>query len=371
MQTALCKKLGIDNPIFAFSHCRDVVAAASNSGGFGVFGATRYTPEQLEVELAWIDDHCGDNPYGVDIVFPETYDRRAEQDDINPYDLVPQGHVDFFRKLLAEEGIPELPEGVEQEVKEKALSVIKTRRTAEQHLEVALRHPKVKLIVNALGAPEAATVDRLHERGVLVGSLVGSPRHAVRQIEAGVDVLVAQGSEAGGHTGSISTLVLVPQVVAVAGDKAAVLAAGGITQGSQVVAMLAVGAQGVWCGTLWLCTPESDVPPAEKAVLLAAKSSETMQVKFKTGKPVRSIASKIGKAMEMPGAPPPLKAPLQQLLFEPFKARLVRASRYDLVGPAAGQGVGMVNDERSVRQIYTDLLTEAADALGRIEDLTT
>lgn len=369
MKTELCNKLGIETPIFAFSHCRDVVAAASRSGGFGTFGATRYTPEELEIELSWIDAHCNGKSYGVDILLPEKYDKRAEQPDLDPYALIPQEHIKFFEDFLAKEGVPPLPADEEEELKQKRLSRIKTRKTALQHVEVALRHPNVKLIVNALGAPEAEMVDMLHGKGILVGSLVGSPRHAERQVAAGVDVLVAQGTEAAGHTGKISTLVLVPQVVEVAGNKAAVLAAGGISRGGQVIAMLALGAQGVWCGTLWLCTPESDVSPAEKACLLAAQSSDTMQITYRTGKPVRTIASKLGKLMEQPDAPPLLKFPLQQLLFETFKARIQRANRLDLDGPAAGQGVGMVNDERSVRQIYSDMTNEAADALDRIMQL--
>lgn len=369
MKTEICMKLGIETPIFAFSHCRDVVAAASKAGGFGCFGAVKYTPEELEVELSWIDAHCDGKPYGVDIVLPETYDRRAEQEDVDPSSLIPQENVKFLEDFLEKEGVPHLPGNEEEEIRRKASSMVWTRTTAMRLLEVALRHGNVKLIVNALGAPERQMVDRLHSKGVLVGSLIGSPRHAERQIEAGVDVLVAQGTEAAGHTGSISTLVLVPQVVQVAGQRAAVLAAGGITSGSQLVAMLAVGAQGVWCGTLWLCTPESECTPAEKARLLAATSSETMQVKYLTGKPVRSLSSKLGKLMEQPGAPPALKAPLQQLLFAPFRERITRAGRTDLSGPAAGQSVGMVKDERSVRQIYLDMTNEAAEAIDRIERL--
>lgn len=371
MKSELCSKLGIETPIFAFSHCRDVVAAASRAGGIGIFGATRYSPEELEIELSWIDRHCGGKPYGVDVVLPETYDRRTEESDVDPYALIPKEHVNFFEKFFEEEGVPLLSPEEENLVRTRSLATIKTRATAQRHVDVALRHPNVKLIVNALGAPEKQQVDFLHSKGLLVGSLVGSPHHAERQLAADVDIIVAQGTEAAGHTGQISTLVLVPQVVAVAGERAAVVAAGGIMTGAQLVAMIALGAQGVWCGTRWLCTPESDLGPEEKATLLSAKSGDTSQVKYITGKPVRVLNSKLSQAMKAPGSPPPLKAPLQQLLFEPFGARVRKGRRYDVAAlGAAGQGVGMAHDERSVRQLFTDMVNEAADALDRIGALT-
>ena len=369
MKTKLSRKLGIEVPIFAFSHCRDVVAAASRVGGLGVFGAARYTAEELETELAWIDAHCDGKPYGVDILFPASYDRRAEQDDVDPRSLIPEENIRYFENLMESEGVPPLPTDLEEEVRQQSLDKVKTRKTALRQLEIALRHENAKLIVNALGAPEPDMVRDLHDKGILVGALVGSPRHAERQLEAGVDVLVAQGTEAAGHTGRISTLVLVPQIVQMAGDRAAVLAAGGIVRGEQMIASLAMGAQGVWCGTIWLTSTESELIPEEKERLFQADSSDTMQVKYRTGKPVRIVSTKIGRLLEEDGAPKPLKAPLQELLFDPFKARIMRAKRFDLNGPAGGQGVGMLHWQRSVRQIFMDMTQEAAEALERIEEI--
>lgn len=366
MRTELAEKLGIEVPIFAFSHCRDVVAAATNAGGFGVFGASRFTPEELEIELSWLDSHCN-GPYGIDILMPQKYDRKADGADADPVAAIPEEQLRFYRDYLREHGVRELPEGEEEALRRRAAGMIRTRPSADRLLEVALRHEPMRMIVSALGAPDAELVEQLHARGILVGALAGSPRHAVRHVEAGLDIVVAQGSEAAGHTGSISTVVLLPQVVQAVAGRAAVVAAGGIARGDQMVAMLAMGAQGVWCGTIWLTTQESDISPAEKQALLAARSDQTMQVTYRTGKPVRTLATKLALRMQEPGAPAPMRAPYQQLLFEPFRDRIQRADRHDVNGTAAGQAVGLMSHELTVRQVYGEMLNEAAEALERMQ----
>ncbi len=261
MRTPLCDELGIEFPIFAFTHCRDVVAAVSKAGGFGVLGAVGFTPEQLEVELAWIDEHIGDKPYGVDIVIPGKYEGM---DDMDPEHLaeelrkmVPQEHIDFADKILADHGVPELP----PEENERMRLLGWTAATAMPQIEVALAHPKVRLIANALGTPPQDVIDHIHEAGLKVAALCGSPYQAMKHKDAGVDIVIAQGGEGGGHTGDVGSIVLWPQV-AKAIAPTPMLAAGGVGTGQQIAAALALGAQGVWAGSLWLTVAAADLPPA-------------------------------------------------------------------------------------------------------------
>ena len=308
MQNELCERLGIEFPIFAFTHCRDVVAAVSNAGGLGVLGAVGFTPEQLETELAWIDEHVGDKPYGVDIVIPMKYEGMGEMDPSKLEDelraMIPDGHRAFVKKLLADHDVPELPEG------EKAPELLGwTEATAGPQVEVALSHPKVKLIANALGTPPAEIINEIQSTGRLVAALCGSPRQALSHKEAGLDIIIAQGSEGGGHTGEVGSIVLWPQVIdAVAPTP--VLAAGGIGSGRQMAAALAMGASGVWTGSLWLTVEEADIPPAQMAQYIEAGSKDTVRSRSFTGKPCRMLRNDWTEAWENPANPKPL--PMRQ-----------------------------------------------------------
>jgi NAD(P)H-dependent flavin oxidoreductase YrpB (nitropropane dioxygenase family) len=372
MKTPICERLGCEVPIFAFTHCRDVVVEVTRAGGFGVLGAVTHSPEQLERELKWIDAHVDGRSYGVDVLIPVNYDRAAEEStEQRVQDMIPQAQRDFVEQMLAAEGVPEMPpaelETTRAEFAARERST--TPSGARELIDVALRHPQVKFIVSALGAPPKSLVDELHGRGILVGSLCGKPEHARAQREAGVDVIVAQGSEAGGHTGSISTMVLVPQVVDVIGPGMCVLAAGGISRGKQIAAAFALGAEGVWMGTIWLGTRESELTPLEKDVLFRARTEDAVQRKWMTGKSVRMIRSKASEAWEKPGAPAHLKPPLQNGLYYMAKARIMRANRADLLSFPAGQVVGNMNEETSVRQVMMDLLTEYAETAERVAPL--
>src|SRR6476659_3679386 len=257
MRTELCEQFGIDLPIFAFSHCRDVVAAVSKAGGLGVLGAVGFPPEQLEIELEWIDEHVGDRPYGVDIVIPGKYEGMGEIDPVKlEADLkamIPQQHREFVEQILGDHGVPQLPE------------------------EEAPRE------------------------------LLGS-KQALAHKEAGVDIVIAQGTEGGGHTGDVGSSVLWPEVIdAVAPTP--VLAAGGIGNGRQMAAALALGAQGVWTGTLWLTLEEADIPPGQMETYLAAGSRDTVRSRSWTGKPCRMIRNDWTEAWEDPDNPKPLGMP--------------------------------------------------------------
>ena len=371
MKTAICKRLGIEVPIFAFSHCRDVVVEVTKAGGFGVLGAATFSPEQLEAELRWIDDHTAGRPYGVDVIIPSTYDAAAEQSAGDLEKLIPPEHRAFMDKLLADEGVAPLPPGERERIVKEIVDGrgSMTPEGARRLVETALKHAQVKMIVSALGAPPADVVAELKQRGIVVGAMCGKAAHAKRQCAAGVEVIVAQGTEAGGHTGDIATMVLVPQVVQVCGPDVPVLAAGGITRGSQIAASLALGAQGVWCGTIWLGTRESELDAFEKEAVFAARAEDAVRRKARTGKTVRMIKSKLSEAWEAPGAPAYLPTPLQGVLYNEAHARVVRAQRRDLYSFPVGQSVCDVNSETSVREVMYRLQSEYLEAIERLQAL--
>ncbi len=370
MRTPLCDELGIEFPIFAFTHCRDVVAAVSKAGGFGVLGAVGFTPEQLEVELTWIDEHIGDKPYGVDIVIPGKYEGM---DDMDPEHLaeqlramVPKGHVEFADKILADHGVPELP----PEDNERMRLLGWTAATALPQIEVALTHPKVRLIANALGTPPQDVIDHIHEAGLKVAALCGSPYQALKHKAAGVDIIIAQGGEGGGHTGEVGSIVLWPQVVQAIAPTP-MLAAGGVGSGQQIAAALALGAQGVWAGSLWLTVEEADLPPAQKQQLLDATSRDTVRSRSFTGKPARMLKNDWTEAWEQPGAPEPLPMPLQYMVSGNCVAR---SSRYADKATAVmfnpvGQVVGQLNTVEKTSAVIQRLVEEYIDAVDGLNVL--
>lgn len=372
MKTPLCRRLGCELPIFAFSHCRDVVVAVTKAGGFGVLGAATFSPEQLEAELRWIDQHVQGRHYGVDVIIPSAYDRQAE--DASAQDLmamIPQGHRQFMDDLLQKAGVPSLPPGererITREIVEGRGSM--TPEGARRLIQVALEHPQVRMVVSALGSPPPDVMALLREKNIVIGAMCGKAEHATRHLKAGVEVIVAQGTEAGGHTGEIATMVLVPQVVEACAGKAAVLAAGGIARGSQIAAALALGAQGVWCGTVWLGTRESELNPFEKQVFFETKTEDAVRRKARTGKTVRMIRSQLSEAWEQPGAPPYLPTPLQGILYNEAHARVVKAGRKELYSFPAGQVVGMIHEENTVKEVIYRMQVEYLEAVERLQAL--
>ena len=398
MRTPICDTLGCDLPIFAFSHCRDVVVEVTKAGGFGVLGAATFSPEQLEAELGWIDQHTDGKPYGVDVIIPSKYDKEAETTTEDLEHLIPQAHRAFMDKLLDDAGVPPLPPGERERIHREIIDGRgnMTPDGARRLVQVALKHPQVKMVVSALGSPPPDVVEQLRAHNIVIGAMCGKGEHARRHVAAGVQVIIAQGTEAGGHTGEVATMVLVPQVVEavealaasaaanvaanvvanspanVAGsgaanvNKVAVLAAGGIARGSQIAAALALGAQGVWCGTIWLGTRESELDAFEKEAMFAAKTEDAVRRRARTGKPVRMLKSRLSEAWEAPGAPAYLPTPLQGILYNESHARVVRAKRRDMYSFPAGQVVGMLHHETSVREVMMQLQTEYLDAMERL-----
>jgi len=364
MRTPLCDAFGIEYPIFAFTHCRDVVAAVSKAGGLGVLGAVGFSPEQLEIELNWIDEHVNGMPYGVDTVMPQ---KAVDVHGADAADMLAQirsmidaNHWRYVDELMERFELPPLPEGEEPH------GVLGwTDDVAHAHVEIALAHP-IKLIANALGSPPKDVIDRAHEQDVKVAALAGKAVHAQRHINNGVDIVVAQGYEAGGHTGEISTLVLVPEVVdAVA--PAPVLAAGGIGSGRQIAAALALGAQGVWLGSLWLTTAESNSSPAVLQAYLDATSADTVRSRCYTGKPARMLRNAWTDAWADADGPGPLGMPLQNILTSEANSRIARSGRKDIQFAPVGQIVGRMNEVRPVRDIMYQLVEEYIETVERLE----
>ena len=374
MNNAICRMTGAEFPLFAFSHCRDVVVAVSRAGGFGVLGATRFSPEQLEEELAWIDAHVGGAPYGVDVLVPETIDARVAgmTDNVTRAAAVDPAFQGFAADLLAAHGID-----APREVAPLRERMGITPENGLALMEVAFRHP-IKLIANALGIAPPAMIAEGKRRGIPVAALVGAKEHAIRQAEAGVDIIVAQGGEAGGHCGEVSTLVLIPEVVRAlrrAGHEIPVLAAGGIMTGAQMAAMMVAGAQGAWTGSVWLATPEAETSEAFRAAMIAARSRDTVRSRSRTGKPARQLRSAWHAAWDGDGSPGALPMPLMGLVSEPAFARIERsvaAGNEDargLISYFVGQGVGLVEQERSAKAVVQDFREDFAEALSAITDM--
>ena len=377
MNSRLCDRLGIQFPLFAFSHCRDVIAAVSKAGGFGVLGVVGHTPESVKVELDWLDAQVGDAPYGVDLIVPNKLD--AKEAALTPAELearVPPEHKRHVEKILRDHGIDTanlwtapIEEGFGDNLREAG---------ARGVLEESLRHPNVKLVVNALGVPPPFMMQMARERGVLVGALTGAKEHAIKHAQAGVDLLVVAGGEAGGHCGEVATIVLVPEVVEALRDhpEMFVLAAGGIVTGRQMAACMAMGADGAWCGSVWLTTREAETNPVVKEKMLAADSRQTVRSRSRTGKYTRQLRSPWTEAWQASGAPDPLPMPLQGLVSGPPLQLIDKLSQQGDAGAKAlatywvGQGVGLMNQPLSSRQVVLDFMEDFAAASERLAGFT-
>ena len=374
MKSPVCEMLGIEFPLFAFSHCRDVVAAVSRAGGFGVLGATTHSPESIEQELKWIDDHVDGKPYGLDVLIPENISTSGEKD-VTWKSLearVSPEHRAFARNLLKKYGVEltatEVPAGQPQPFDaSRALAV----------LEASFRHP-IRLIANALGVPPKAMIEMGKKHGVPVAALVGAKEHALRQVAAGVDILVVQGTEAGGHCGEVSTMVLVPEVIKAIRPirDVPVLAAGGIMTGRQMAACMAMGAAGVWTGSIWLATVESETTEIFREKMITASSRDAVRSKGRTGKPARQLRSVWTDAWDRdPDSPGALPMPLQSIISRDAFASIDRsaaagnARARDLVSYFVGQGVGLIDCVKSAGAVVQEFKEDFAEAVERLNAL--
>ena len=375
MKSPICEMLDIEFPLVAFSHCRDVVVAVSKAGGCGVLGAVGMSPEQLEKELKWIDEHIDGKPYGVDVLIPNKMVGKDEK--FNPDKLakmIPQEYADFRTDVLENHGI-EAPELREIDTAGSGFAENTQSDGAKALLDVAFNHP-IKIIANALGVPPDWMIEMGKKNNCKVAALLGTAQHAINQVKAGVDILVVSGTEAGGHCGSVSTMVLIPEVheaIQPYGD-VPILAAGGIVTGKQMAAAMAMGASGAWCGSVWLTTIESEVEPIIKEKMVAANSSQTVRSRSRTGKHSRQLVTPWTEAWESESAPEPLPMPLQPMVAEPAlqKVNKLAAGGHegakDLATYWVGQGVGLVKQSISASDVVQEFKEDFINAYERLND---
>ncbi len=373
MNSRLCDELGIEFPLFAFSHCRDVVAEVSSAGGFGVLGAAGHSPATLDIELGWIDDHVDGKPYGVDLLVPTSMDSKERGLAAAELEArIPAEHKRYIAELLARHDIDAADlwrntaqDGVGDNMREAGATKI---------LDAAFAHP-VKMVVNALGVPPPFMFERARPHGIRVGALAGAREHAVKHAEAGVDVIIVAGTEAGGHCGEVSTLVLLPEVLEALKPYDGcfhVLAAGGIVTGRQMAACMAMGAAGAWTGSVWLTTAEAETVPVVKEKMLAANSRQTVRSRSRTGKYTRQLKSAWTDAWSAAEAPDPLPMPLQGVLAGAAFRKINQLAQADHAGARqlanyyVGQGVGLMNEALSVRTVVYEFMEDFADAVERL-----
>ena len=351
MNSPICKMLGIEFPLLAFSHCRDVVAAVSKAGGMGVFGAVNLPPDRLKEELDWIDKHCGGKPYGVDLIVPNKMEGKAEP--FNPNALlgaIPQEHKDFASGIL--KSTASTPATSKPTAPTASTSRATCARTAPPAASRSRSSIPIKLIANALGVPPQVMLEvgskhgvpgrRARRReGARGGAGAGRRRHPRRRGRRSGRPLrrrVDHGAGAGSH-----------RAVRAMGADTPILAAGGIITGAQMAAAMAMGAAGAWCGSVWLTTTEAETNPIVKEKMLAASSRDTVRSRSRTGKPSRQLRSPWTDAWEREDAPEPLPMPLQTLVSEPALRRVDKLAQgghdgaQQLATYWVGQGVGLMN----------------------------
>ena len=373
MKSKVCDLLGIEFPLVAFTHCRDVVVEVSKAGGMGVLGAAGYSPESLEIALNWIDERIDGMPYGVDLIAPTS---MATTDTTTPkqhLEMVPQENRNYALNILAQHNID--TKGV-YDLQMGGGGGFLTKKRATNIIDVAFSHP-IKLIANALGVPPAYMLEMGKKQGVVCAALVGAKEHAVKQVEAGVELLVVAGTEAGGHCGEVSTMVLVPEVCEavqeLGHDNVSILAAGGIVTGRQMAACMAMGADGAWTGSVWLTTIEAETSPVIKEKYVAASSRQTVRSKHRTGKFSRQLRSPWTDAWESEEAPDALPMPIQSLVSEAPLARVTKLAEgghegaRTLATSFVGQGVGLMNSIQTSRQVVYEFMEDFLNAQARLQ----
>jgi NAD(P)H-dependent flavin oxidoreductase YrpB (nitropropane dioxygenase family) len=356
VRTKLCDMLGIEFPIIAFTHCKDVVVAVVNAGGFAVLGEAMHTPDEIVAEIKWIRDRVEGRPFGIDLVLPASSPPSGGLDELKAQ--IPERHLQFAHGIKERYNIPD-PKGPVALHQWGGLN----QEMARRQLDVVLEE-RVAVFTSGLGNP-AFILEAAHSRGIKVFGLVGKTRQAEREIEAGVDGIIAQGSDAAGHTGPIGTFSIVPEVVSIAGNTP-VIAAGGVTTGRHLAAALCLGASGVWCGTAWLASKESDESEIMIDKLIAATADDTVYSRAISGMPMRTLKCVWTDEWSKPDAPAPLSAPFQMLLSSDYIQASNDHQREDLMTEAAGQGVRFVKSRKPARRIVFDMVAEALDVFEQL-----
>ena len=282
--------------------------------------------------------------------------------------MIPDEHREFVAKVLDDAGIPPLPADYEQRTRKAAGLNVDAEGPGQ--IEVCLAHPNVKMIVNALGPPPAYVVEQAHDNGLLVGALAGS--RAARRAQRGDR---RRRDRRPGHRGrrplrrDLDDGARAPDRRRRAPPTCRCSAAGGIADGRQMAAAMALGAQGVWTGSVWLLTQEADMYPEVTANLLAATSSDAIRSRVMTGKPARQLRTKWTEAWEQPGAPAPLPMPLQGLLYGEAATRFSRVHSKDFAGHPVGQIVGSIDQVKPARQVVLDMVEQWISTVERLEQL--
>lgn len=354
LRTSLCRMLGIELPIVAFTHCKEVAVAAINAGGFAVLGEAMRSADDIAEDVRWLRERVGDRPFGIDLVLPSSAPPKATPDELIAE--IPEAHRAYAEEIKRRYDVPE-PTNPAALRKWGGLN----KRLGYQQIEVLLDE-RVPVIATGLGSPDFL-IDAAHERGLRVFGLIGMAHQAERQLARGVDAIVAQGYDAAGHTGAMGTFSIVAQVAALAGN-VPVIAAGGVTTGRHLAAALCLGAAGVWAGTVWLASHESDVEPVVKRRLLAATGDDTTRTACISGKTMRVLKCPWTDAWEEPGAPAVLSSPYQMLLSSDYIQAANDHLRGDLMTEAAGQGVAFVTEARATADILREMAQEARNTFA-------
>ena len=360
LHTRLCDEYGCEVPVVAFAHTKDVIAAVTNAGGIGVLGASSLTEDELRSAIHWIRDKVGDKPFGIDLLVPASF-VEGNLEDLEA--MIPAGHREFVANLIRDNTIPP-PTGDEPRP-----NAGDRLNRARRSLDI-LFEEEVPIFASGLGSP-AFILDRAHEAGMKIWGLVGLPRQAQRQIDAGVDVVIAQGYDSGGHSGTVGTFTLVPEVVRMAeGTNTMVVAAGGINNGRQLAAALTMGAVGIWTGTIWLATHESETDMFLKQRLIEARAEDPYQSRAMSGKPIRQLPSRYGDAWKQPGAPEPLQMPLQGMLVADILDGIQDNKVEEWMTTPAGQSVVGINAVRPAADVVYSLAEEAIERFETIGAVT-
>jgi NAD(P)H-dependent flavin oxidoreductase YrpB (nitropropane dioxygenase family) len=356
LKTKLTEMIGIDYPIVAFTPTKEVVVEVIKAGGLGVLAGAPLQPDAIAAAIAWIRERVDGKPFAIDLLLPSSAPPLGTIEELRA--KIPEEHRRFVQQMMARYEIPppvNPPEFYN-------LGWI-GQDTARRQLDVVLEE-RVPVLAFGLGSPNFI-LEAAHERGIKVFGLVGKPRQARREIEAGVDLIIAQGTDAAGHTGSIGTFSIVPEVVAIAGETP-VVAAGGVTTGRHLAAALCLGAAGVWTGTIWLASAESDRDPIIKDKLIAAGADDTTLSRCISGFSMRVLKTQWTEDWESPEAPEPLPAPYQLLLAAELHQAAKDHRLESFLVEAAGQGVGAVKAVKPAARIVQDLVDEARSVLETV-----
>ncbi|MFI5394262.1 MAG: NAD(P)H-dependent flavin oxidoreductase [Candidatus Binatia bacterium] len=372
IHTRLCDLLGIRYPVLLAGmgriSCPELTAAVSNAGGLGVLGGAPLRPETLN---EWIEHtrRLTSAPFGVDTLLPAGVPRSGSKGGMRR--KIPDAYFEFARRFKDKHGIANLLAGGETpgaEPSQELFGVSQelvwdwTHDFFDRQLEVIMDQ-RVPVYAAGLGDP-SSFVKEFHARGMTVMGIAGNAKHVRRMRDGGVDVIVAQGTEAGGHNGRIGTMALIPQAVDAAGDTP-IVAAGGIADGRGLAAALALGAAGVWCGTVFCTTHEAALSGFLKEAMLASDEEGTVVSRAVTGKPMRQLKNRWVEEFEASGLAP-LPMPYQMILSTPVMASAGRARRGDICATAAGQAVGMSRTVKPAAQVVADMVEQAAAVLAEL-----